>query len=498
MKVGPCESVLHASIERAIVCKNLKLNDKCGIDIQNKKVKQRTKQNKVQQKNKNTSRKLGVFGIIILMNESPKIEIKHPETGVEPEEISVDDNITAEKSTEDELNKTDTAIKIQEKIISGTTFRVNEIRHTLGLEGEIIDIPSVELNKSRIEDLQRKKTELERQPSQQNESLVVLEPFPEESEQEYIARFFGNLTDRYTDRNKGVKDGLSPWDKLNYPNVATNQAQQEFIGDEDSRKKFLAILEQLITHKDIRQTPEKDKETLQIIERRLSSANNSLAVGEEDEKRRHFANTNQTRKFFEKGPKRGDDLSYSLTMFGIPGSVLETPEGKKYMHGQIDDKNIFLFGGGDSIRDLLVSEEYHPNKVINFDPYIRLETVGKNKNGVYTSEMISATSPEIQNKVASGELPKADEIWATYSVPFYLDGSQDISNLIDNMTSVLADGGNARISPIMIQGQETEAGSFETRKTALLEAIKAVMAKGNFNVTVFNNTIQIHKIKVGK
>ncbi len=55
-----------------------------------------------------------------------------------------------EKITQD-LNSLNEEIQVQEKIISNTTERVNAIRHSLGLEGEEQNIPSLDINRQRLE-----------------------------------------------------------------------------------------------------------------------------------------------------------------------------------------------------------------------------------------------------------------------------------------------------------------------------------------------------------
>jgi hypothetical protein len=63
------------------------------------------------------------------------------------------------------------------------------------------------------------------------------------------------------------------------------------------------------------------------------------------------------------------------------------------------------------------------------------------------------------------------------------------------MASVLNEGGNARISPIDVQSREKDGESLETRKRALIDSIKNLLDSSDYNVSVFNNTLKIHKIK---
>lgn len=182
-------------------------------------------------------------------------------------------------------------------------------------------------------------------------------------------------------------------------------------------------------------------------------------------------------------------------MFGLPESFVNTTEGREYVHRLIDGKTIFLFGGGDSVVDLLKDERLRPKKVINFDPFLKEESFDKNPNDIYESMTISATDEKVRQMVNNTSLPKADEVWATYSVPFYVDSSDEIRSLIKNMATILEDGGNARISPITVQEDVRGDETFESRKQALLTSIDELINSPDYNVSMFNDTLIIHKIK---
>lgn len=239
---------------------------------------------------------------------------------------------------------------------------------------------------------------------------------------------------------------------------------------------------------------EKNEITFSKLDKKITGSVKNSASGDKYDKMDYYANTNQTREFFHHGRSR-DAYSYSSMMFGLPDSFINTIEGKEYLHHKIDDKTIFLFGGGDSIKDLLKSEEFKPRRVINFDPFVKEESIDKNPNNIYESQTISASDKKIREMVDSNKISRADEVWATYSVPFYLDKSEEIKELLINMASVLNEGGNARISPIDVQSREKDGESLETRKRALIDSIKNLLDSSDYNVSVFNNTLKIHKIK---
>lgn len=158
-------------------------------------------------------------------------------------------------------------------------------------------------------------------------------------------------------------------------------------------------------------------------------------------------------------------------------------------------------GGSDSIKDLLSSELFHPKEVINIDPYIKSETVAKNVHKNYHSVSESASDVHLIDEIISGEIPKADEIWATVSVPFYLTESEDIKNLFSNISVMLNSGGTARIYPIALQYNATDKDSYESRKRAFLNSINILMMKNDLNIKVIENiddafTLIIQKVKL--
>lgn len=383
----------------------------------------------------------------------------------------------------DDINK---KISKKEKSVKDTMNSINNIRFQLGL-GMPIEIPSsVQQTKESINKLDEEKSRLE------NFNFKIVEPIPEETPEEYISRSMKSLVDEYIDNDPNVNN-LNSLIKRAYYGRYANQSVIEFFSNKENPDKIKNILFQLESNSDQKFLKEKNDQVFNKLIKKIWEANKDSA-GENDEKIDYYYNTNQTRDFFSYGRKY-DAHSYSSMMFGLPENFVDTKDGKEYIHNKIDNKTIFLFGGGDSIKDLLKSEEFKPKKVINFDPFIKEEAFDKNPNGIYESQMVSASDKKIREMSDKHEIPKADEVWATYSVPFYLDSREDIKELITNMSSVLNEGGNARISPIAVQSTEKDGENFETRKQALVDSIKSLLDRPDYNVTVFNDTIKIHKIR---
>ena len=375
-----------------------------------------------------------------------------------------------------------------EEFVSGDKEASLEIEKSVGIENtEVISEIKKEIDfDNKLDDLNNQAKELK---SNELEN-INFEPLPEENAEEYIDRMSRDIVSDYVDNNEDIAS-LNRLIKKAYYSRHANQAIVGFFKEENNVNKFTNIFSELDKNNDKKYSIQKNKEVENVLLKKISSSNRSFGQGEDHEKVDYYANTNQTREFFSQGRKH-DSLPYSLMMFGLPEEFTKTEEGRKYVHEIIDEKVIFLFGGGDSIKDLLVSEEYHPEKVINFDPFVKSETIDKNKNGIYESLSISASDENITSMVEKNELPKADEVWATYSVPFYLDSPKEIESLINNMSSVLKEGGNARISPISVQN---DGDLFEERKQVLVSSIQDLIKSDDFNVSIFGNTLKIHRIK---
>lgn len=367
--------------------------------------------------------------------------------------------------------------------INNTMKSINDIRNELGIPQSNEIPPSLKKDQESIDKLNIQKSNLE------GSDFNIIDPSKEETPEEYISRSMKNVVDENLNKNQDFNNLNRLVKKAYYGNHA-NQEIEKFFSNKENSIKIKDVLTKLEINDDAKFSEDKNNEIFLKLDKKITSSSKDSGMGGNNEKIDYYANTNQTREFFSYGRKH-DAYSYSSMMYGLPENFINTEEGKEYLHNKIDDKTIFLFGGGDSIKDLLKSEEFKPKEVINFDPFIKEEAVDKNPNGIYKSLMISASDEKIRNM----ELPKADEVWATYSVPFYLDSKEDIKGLITNMSSVLKEGGNARFSPIAVQSIEKDGENFESRKEALMDSIKHLIDSSEYNVSIFNDTLKIHKIK---
>jgi hypothetical protein len=417
-------------------------------------------------------------------NKKEKLEIEHKQQGVE----SFKENEKQEDAlTSVPVQDVKQEITQKQHSINDTFEKINKIRNQLGL-GETTEIPpSIESTQDVVDSLKEKDSNLE------NFKFTIIEPLKEETPEEFISRSMKHIVDEYINNDSVIRD-THPIIKKAYYGKYTNESMEKVFSEKENCSNIKNILSQLEVNNDKKFSEIKNNETFENLTKRAWGSSRDSASGDVNKKVDYYNNTNQIRDFLSHGRKR-DAFSYASMMFGLPENFINTEEGKEYLRHQVDNKNIFLFGGGDSIKDLLKSTEFKPKKVINFDPFIKKETIDKNPNGIYESLMISASDKKIVEMLNKNEIPKADEVWATYSVPYYLDSSEDIKELITNMLSVLNEGGNARISPISVQSKEEGGENFETRKQAFINSIKELLDSQDYNVTIFNDTIKIHKIK---
>lgn len=380
-------------------------------------------------------------------------------------------------------------ISQKEKIINDTLNSIDNIRTELGLEVSN-DIPlSVQQNQESINKLKKDKAELE------GLDFTIVEPEIEETPEEYISRSMKCIIEDKINDDKNL-DNINPLLKnRNYYGKRTNNVIFEFFSDMEKTGEIKNILSNLELNENRKFSKDKSDYIFNELNNKIWSSSRESADGDDNKKIDYYNNTNQERDFFSYNRKTNDAYSYASMMFALPDAFTEKEEGKEYLHNQLDNKTIFLFGGGDSIKDLLKSEEFKPKKVINFDPFLKEEAFDKNPNDIYESQIISASDKKIREMTDKNEISKADEVWATYSVPFYLDSSNDIKELITNMSEVLNEGGNARISPIAVQSTEKFGENFEMRKQSLVDSIKSLLDNPDYNVTIFNDTLKIHKIK---
>lgn len=131
--------------------------------------------------------------------------------------------------------------------------------------------------------------------------------------------------------------------------------------------------------------------------------------------------------------------------------------------------------------------QINPKQVVNIDPFISEENIERNKKGFYRSITERADSKNLMEEVNSKKIELADEIWASYSVPYYNESQEEIDNLISNIKGLLKEGGNCRITPISTQNEQA--------KQAIMNNLKQVIDSKEYNIHADKNTLIIHKLK---
>lgn len=231
---------------------------------------------------------------------------------------------------------------------------------------------------------------------------------------------------------------------------------------------------------------EKNEKCLNDIDISTSSRNMSWDLNENsghEDRVGFFSETNQERSFFPSRYKK-DGIYYSGSLFNVHS---KSPEAIEYLKNKLDGKVIYLLGGGKSANDLLHDTQINPKQVVNIDPFISEEDIERNKKGFYKSIPERADSKNLMEEVNSKKIELADEIWASYSVPFYNESQEEIDNLISNIKGLLKEGGNCRITPISTQNEQA--------KQAIMNNLKQVVDSKEYNIHADENTLIIHKLK---
>lgn len=200
---------------------------------------------------------------------------------------------------------------------------------------------------------------------------------------------------------------------------------------------------------------------------------------------KYFNNTNQQRTFFPVEFKK-DSYPYSLSLFEV--SNINSNEAKEYLRNKLNDKRICLLGGGKSMQDLLESDFIKPKEIINIDPFLDSEEINRNVNKNYKSLDLKADDALLVRKIEENSKEgKFDEIWASYSVPFYNTNVAQIDNLFNNIDSMLLQGGNCRITPLCAQNEECIS--------KIMDKLKEMNESKEYNFDLLGDTLLIHKIK---
>jgi hypothetical protein len=205
-----------------------------------------------------------------------------------------------------------------------------------------------------------------------------------------------------------------------------------------------------------------------------------------------FDKTQRDRKFFDRQYGKGQSQyeTYWNTLF-FPYNTVETREFAKEI---LDNKIIVLLGGGRAkIGKELKEHDIKPEKIVNIDPFVE-----NPESDADTVVPVNATDNKFMEKLGEHNIKKADEIWAEFSVPAYLETPEEITQLLKNIDSLLAENGNARIWPIVVGGIEGEQ-SFFNKKEALVQGLQDLDKTKKYKISYYNAASQtgviLHKLE---
>ena len=208
-----------------------------------------------------------------------------------------------------------------------------------------------------------------------------------------------------------------------------------------------------------------------------------------------FDETQRSRKFFEIQPGKGAAKreTYWNTLF-FPYNTEATREFAKKT---LDDKKIVLLGGGRSrLNEELQENGITPREITNVDPFV--ENVEEGADPVIP---LSASDEDFIENMREQGIDSADEIWAEYSVPAYLEDPKEIQQLIQNIDELLAEGGSARIWPLEVGGRGEDSDQ-TARKDSLINSLKNINATDKYEIVQYESAgrpgFTLHKLAPSK
>ncbi|MDQ5954537.1 MAG: hypothetical protein QG583_465 [Patescibacteria group bacterium] len=215
----------------------------------------------------------------------------------------------------------------------------------------------------------------------------------------------------------------------------------------------------------------------------------------ENNKVDYFSETNNDRSVFSYFIGGGRQISHLLGLSHIENSKIDNKIMEELIKYRLNNRNIILLGGGHGAMDLLTDEEipFAPNSVTNVDPYIVDELIDKNSKKIYQSISTNAESENLLSTLKERNVPLADEVWANFSVPFYLGKVEEIHKLFENIDAILAPGGVFRVYPLQLGDIEKsklfDTDSFDKRKKAWVDAVKTLVNTGHYNLDVLEGKV---------
>jgi|GEM_PF-2305906 len=301
-----------------------------------------------------------------------------------------------------------------------------------------------------------------------------LAPFGDERPEEYLER----VTQSFIDDKYGAGATMIFEKGANIQNDSRYQA---------AMRKAIGLLEEMESRPREKFSSLKNEQTFAQVVSLIGSASNR---GKELEGMTSYAHTNQERVFRGKANK-ADNTPYAHSLFRLG---FESDEADAYLARRLAGKRIVLLGGGHSLDDLLHAPDIHPAEIVNVDPFITEEKIDRNDDTPYRSVPFRAEDPRLVEELRAEGVAEADEVWSSYSVPYYLDSAEDIAGLFGNVRGLLAENGSARITPLKIQSVEGGEDQFAAASAELLAEVRSLLDDEGYNAYVVGETLIVERL----
>lgn len=165
-----------------------------------------------------------------------------------------------------------------------------------------------------------------------------------------------------------------------------------------------------------------------------------------------FEHTYRFRSLLSGNPHCQESLSQAW--FNLP------PEDIQGLQEVINGKDILLIGGAQSLSDLKNDQRFRPNLLINTDPFLMHEEVKDFlvARDYYRSVNADISKPNFLEHLEEGVGYTCDDvnengfdyILTSFSLPYYIQGKEDLEVFMKQSLSLLKTGGRFVIHPVEI------------------------------------------------
>ncbi len=189
-----------------------------------------------------------------------------------------------------------------------------------------------------------------------------------------------------------------------------------------------------------------------------------------------YDKTTRNRMLFEKRPGKSTKRETYWSTLVFTFNTVETRALAKKM---LDGKSLLLLGGGRArLGEEMSQHNIAPEKILNADPFV--EDV---QSGADPVVPVSSADADLPTRLREQGMLQADEIWAEFSVPAYLDKPEEITGMFQNIDAALVEGGTARVWPLAVKrGSDAEV---EARKVALQGVLRSLAERGDYELTAY-------------